>query len=151
MMRYAQPSNTRTLKLNLRFLMRNLTANSCRRKSHEKKEDRELMSAEGSQQPVAYVISAVEGFVDEATVRRYAELTGPAIQQYSGRFIVSNAEPVFVEGELLSGHLSMVAFPSMEHAQSWYDSPDYAEARALTPAAFRGRLLMFVEGLRPPK
>jgi uncharacterized protein (DUF1330 family) len=104
------------------------------------------MSVGESQQPVAYVISAVEGIVDEATVRRYAELTGLAIQHYGGRFIVSNAEPVVVEGELLSGHLSMVEFPSMEQAKSWYDSPEYAEARALTPTAFRGRLLMFVEG-----
>lgn len=98
--------------------------------------------------PVAYVISAVEGFVDEVTVRRYAELTGPAIEHFGGSFVVSNAEPVVVEGESPSGHLSMVEFPSIEHARAWYDSPEYAEARALTPAAFRGRILMFVEGVR---
>jgi uncharacterized protein (DUF1330 family) len=40
----------------------------------------------------------------------------------------------------------MVEFPSIEDAKAWYDSPEYAEARALTPAAFRGRVLMFVEG-----
>jgi len=99
----------------------------------------------GSHRPVAYVISAVEGFADEATVRRYAELAGPAIGHFSGRFMVSNAEPVVVEGQLLSRHLSMVEFPSIEHAKAWYDSPENAEARALTPAAFRGRVLMFVE------
>ncbi len=42
----------------------------------------------------------------------------------------------------------MVEFPSIEHANTWYDSPEYAEARAITPAAFRGRLLMFVEGVQ---
>jgi uncharacterized protein (DUF1330 family) len=98
------------------------------------------------QRPVAYVISAVEGFVDEVTVRRYAELAAPAIEHFGGRFIVSNAEPVVVEGESPSGHLSMVEFPSVEHAKAWYDSPEYAEARTLTPATFRGRVLMFVEG-----
>jgi len=101
-----------------------------------------------SQRPVAYVISAVEGFVDEVTVRRYAELAGPAIEHFGGRFIVSNAEPAFVEGESSSGHLSLVEFPSIEHAKAWYDSPEYAEARALTPVTFRGRLLMFVEGVK---
>jgi uncharacterized protein (DUF1330 family) len=40
----------------------------------------------------------------------------------------------------------MVEFPSMEDAKAWYNSPEYAEARDLTPAAFRGRLLIFVEG-----
>jgi uncharacterized protein (DUF1330 family) len=98
------------------------------------------------QRPVAYVISAVEGFADEATVRRYAELTGPAIEHFGGRFIISNAEPVIVEGESPSGHLSIVEFPSIEHAKAWYDSPEYAEARAITPATFRGRVLMFAEG-----
>jgi uncharacterized protein (DUF1330 family) len=99
------------------------------------------------QQPVAYVISAVDGFMDESTVKRYAELAGPAIEHFGGRFIVSNTEPVFVEGESSSNQLSMVEFPSMEDAKAWYDSPEYAEARDLTPAAFRGRLLIFVEGV----
>lgn len=106
-------------------------------------EDRENKS----QPPAAYVISAVEGFMDEATIRRYGELAGPAIEHFGGHFIVSNAEPVVVEGESLSRHLSMVEFPSIEVAKAWYDSPEYAEARALTPATFRGRLLTFVEGV----
>src|SRR6516164_5623154 len=100
-----------------------------------------------SQRPVAYVISAIEGFVDEATVRRYAELAGPAIARFGGRFVVSNAEPVVVECESPSAHLSMAEFRTIEDAQSWYDSPENAEARAITPAAFRGRVLMFVEGV----
>ena len=101
-----------------------------------------------SQRPVAYVISAIEGFADVATVMRYAELAGPAMERFGGRFIVSNAEPVVVEGESPSAHLSMVEFPTIEDAKSWYDSPGNAEARAITPAAFRGRVLMFVEGVK---
>jgi uncharacterized protein (DUF1330 family) len=97
--------------------------------------------------PVAYVISAVEGVADESTVKRYAELAGPAIEHFGGRFIVSNTEPVVVEGESPSNYLSMVEFPSMEDAKAWYYSPEYAEARDLTPAAFRGRLLIFAEGV----
>jgi uncharacterized protein (DUF1330 family) len=103
---------------------------------------------DGGYRPVAYAISAGEGFVNEAPVRRYAELAGPAIEHFGGRFVVSNAEPVVVEGESLSWHLSMVEFPSIEHAKTWYDSPENIEARALTPAAFRGRVLMFVEGVQ---
>jgi hypothetical protein len=49
--------------------------------------------ARRSRSPVAYVISAVEGFVDESAVKRYAELAGPAIEHFSGRFIVSNTWP----------------------------------------------------------
>jgi len=99
-----------------------------------------------SQGPVAYVISAIDGVVDDATVRRYAELTGPAIEHFRGRFIVSNSRPMIVEGESPSRHLSIVEFPSIEDARAWYDSPQYSEARALTPKTFLGRVLMFVEG-----
>jgi hypothetical protein len=52
--------------------------------------------------PLAYVISAVAGFADEEAARRYAELAGPAIARFGGRFIVSNAEPLLAEGESLS-------------------------------------------------
>ena len=104
------------------------------------------MSPETVQEPVAYVISAVEGFAHSATVRRYAELAGPAIEHYGGRFIASNAEPIIVEGESPLAHLSMVEFPSIEDAKAWCGSSEYAEARALTPAAFRGRVLMFCGG-----
>jgi uncharacterized protein (DUF1330 family) len=110
--------------------------------------DRGADRGDRSQQPVAYVISAVDGFVDESAVKRYAELAGPAIEHFGGRFIVSNTEPVVVEGELSSNHLSMVEFPSVEDAKAWYNSPEYAEARDLTPAAFSGRLLIFVEGVK---
>ena len=109
--------------------------------------DRGRDRADKVQHPVAYVISAVEGLVDESTVKQYAELAGPAIEHFGGRFIVSNTEPVVVEGESPSNYLSMVEFPSMEGARAWYNSPEYAAARDLTPAAFRGRLLMFVEGV----
>ena len=44
-----------------------------------------------AQQPVAYVISAVEGVLDVSTVKRYAELAGPAIEHFGGRFTASNA------------------------------------------------------------
>jgi hypothetical protein len=40
--------------------------------------------------------------------------------------IVSNSEPIIVEGESPSRHLSIVEFPSIEDAQAWYDSPEYA-------------------------
>jgi uncharacterized protein (DUF1330 family) len=99
-----------------------------------------------STQPAAYVISAIEGFTDEAAVRRFGELAKPAIERFGGEFIVSNAEAIVVEGESSSRRLSMIEFSSVEVAKAWYDSPEYAEARALTPSTFSGRLLIFVEG-----
>jgi uncharacterized protein (DUF1330 family) len=115
---------------------------------HEKEDD---MSPEGVEKPIAYVISSVEGFGDVATVKRYGSLAGSSIEQYGGRFVVSNIEPEIVEGESPSRHLSVVEFPSIEHARTWYDSPEYAAAREITPEAFVGRVLMFAEGITGPR
>jgi uncharacterized protein (DUF1330 family) len=97
--------------------------------------------------PVAYVISAVAGFADQEAVRRYAGLAGPAIARFGGRFLVADAEPLLVEGESPSRHLSMVEFASIDDAKAWYDSPGNAPARAVTAAAFTGRVLMFLPGV----
>jgi uncharacterized protein (DUF1330 family) len=74
------------------------------------------------------------------------ELTGPAIEHFGGRFTVSNSEPAIIEGSSSSRHLSIVEFPRGTTPRAWYDSPEYAEVRAMTPATFKGRVLMFVEG-----
>jgi uncharacterized protein (DUF1330 family) len=99
-----------------------------------------------TQAPLAYVISGVTGFADPLAVRQYAGLAGPAIEQFGGRFVVSNTRPNIVEGASALAHLSIVEFPSMDRARAWYDSPEYADARDLTPLAFEGRLLLFVRG-----
>jgi uncharacterized protein (DUF1330 family) len=105
------------------------------------------MPTEDEMRPVAYVISAIEKFEGEAMVRRYAELAGPAIEHFGGRFVVSNAEHVVVEGNSSARRISVVEFPSIGAAKAWYDSPEYAEARAITPTVFQGRVLSFVEGV----
>jgi uncharacterized protein (DUF1330 family) len=103
------------------------------------------------ERPTAHEISEVESFRDGATVKRYGSLAGPSIELYGGRFVVSNTQPVVVEGDSPSRHLSMVEFPSIEQARTWYDSPEYAEARKITPDAFVDRVLMFVEGITGPR
>lgn len=97
--------------------------------------------------PPAYVISAVHGFLDQEKVGRYAESAEPSIQQFGGHFVVSNAEPAVVEGETSARRVSMVVFPSMQAVKTWYASPEYAAARAVSPEAFDGRVLLLVEGL----
>ena len=106
------------------------------------------MSTEKSQIAPAYGIAFNEGILDEATANRYGELVVPIIEQYGGRFIIADTKPIVLEGKLPSGRLTMVEFPSMERAKAWYNSPEYAPVHALVPAAYSGRLIMFVEGLK---
>jgi uncharacterized protein (DUF1330 family) len=108
----------------------------------------EQLSTDKSKQSPAYGIAFNEGILDEATANRYGELVSPTIGKYGGHFIVADMEPTVLEGKLPSGRLTMVEFPSKEHAKAWYNSPDYAPAHALVPTAYRGRLLVIVEGIK---
>ena len=96
----------------------------------------------------AYSITEVE-VVDPEGARRYAELTGPAVERHGGEFLVLAAEPVVAEGEFpAERRVVVIRFPDMDALTTWYDSPDYAEARQMAATALRRRLV-FVPGLTP--
>jgi uncharacterized protein (DUF1330 family) len=94
----------------------------------------------------AYSITEVE-VLDPNAHRRYVEVAGAAVARYGGRFLVRGAEPTVAEGEWPSQQrVVIIEFPTMDRLRAWYDSPEYAPARALAPAALR-RQLLFVEGI----
>lgn len=95
----------------------------------------------------AYVISEVE-ILDAAQGRQYRELAAASIAMYGGRYVVRGAEPQVPEGEWPAAQrVVIVEFPTMEQAQRWYGSAEYAEALAIRQTALRRRLL-FVDGVR---
>lgn len=94
----------------------------------------------------AYSITEVE-VLDPDGAARYAELTGAAVARHGGRFLVLAAEPTVAEGEWPSRQrVVVIEFPSMGQLRRWYESADYAPARAIARTALRRRLL-FVEGI----
>lgn len=97
----------------------------------------------------AYSVTEVE-VLDEDGGRQYAELANAAVAQYGGRFLVLAAEPTAVEGDWPAHRrIVIIEFPSMEQLRAWYDSPEYAPARAIARTALRRRLL-FAEGVAVP-
>ena len=93
----------------------------------------------------AYSITEVE-VLDEDGARRYRELARAAVTHYGGRYLVLAATPTVAEGECPpEGRLVIIEFASMNQLRAWYDSPEYAPARALARTALRRRLL-FAEG-----
>ena len=94
----------------------------------------------------AYVISEVE-VLDQAQGQRYRELAAVSIGHYGGRYIVRGADPQVPEGSWVTDQrVVIVEFPTMEQLRDWYDSAEYAEARALRQTALSRRLL-FVQGV----
>jgi uncharacterized protein (DUF1330 family) len=104
---------------------------------------------EGGRKVAAYSITEVE-IIDEDGERRYTEMASAAVAHYGGHFLVPAAEPVVAEGGgwpgwPAGGRVVIIEFPSMDQLRAWYESPEYAPARAMAKTVL-DRRLMFVEG-----
>src|SRR4051794_39757105 len=93
----------------------------------------------------AYSITEVET-IDPEAAKQYVRLARAAVGHFGGRFLVLAATPTAAEGEWQDDRrLVVIEFADMATLRTWYDSAEYAPARALADKALRRRLL-FVEG-----
>jgi uncharacterized protein (DUF1330 family) len=65
---------------------------------------------------------------------------------FGGRFVVRGGQTEVLEGEWRPARLVLLEFPSVERARAWWNSPEYAEARALRQATSTGTLII-LEGV----
>ena len=82
----------------------------------------------------AYVVVQIE-IRDPAAYDRYKLLAPPSIAAYGGRYIARGGTTETLEGSWRPGRLVILEFPDMDTARAWWDSPEYAEAKALRQAA----------------
>ena len=93
----------------------------------------------------AYVAVQVEVH-DAASYERYKGLAPPSIAAYGGRYLVRGGATTTLEGDWSPARFVILEFPSAELAHRWWDSPEYAEAKALRHASASTQMLL-VEGL----
>ena len=93
----------------------------------------------------AYVIAEIE-ITDPATYEDYRKQVLAVVTKYGGRFIARGGRTETLEGGPSAKRVVLLEFPSLEQAQKWYGSPEYAPLIALRQRASRGRLIL-VEGL----
>jgi uncharacterized protein (DUF1330 family) len=93
----------------------------------------------------AYLISQIT-VRDPATYERYKELAPPSIAIYGGRYVVRGGATETLEGSWRPTRLVILEFPSVERARAWWDSPEYAAAKALRQACADTEMLL-VDGL----
>jgi len=79
---------------------------------------------------------------DPEVYEAYKALSTAAAQRYGGRFVVRGGPVEALEGEWPSARYVLLEFPDRSAAQHWYDSPEYAAARAVRQRASAGRLLL---------
>ena len=95
----------------------------------------------------AYVINDME-ITDPQRFEEYRRLSPPTVAAYGGRFLARGGAVTALEGEWQPRRLVMLEFPSVDQAQAWLDSPEYAPARRLRQLSARSRMVL-IEGLPP--
>jgi len=92
----------------------------------------------------AYVVVSVD-VKDPARYEDYKKMVPPTLTPYGGRFIVRGGKVQSREGSWVPTRFVVLEFPSVERANAWYDSPEYAPAKALRWATSSADLII-VEG-----
>jgi uncharacterized protein (DUF1330 family) len=92
----------------------------------------------------AYVVVQIT-VNDPDTYSRYKDLAPPAIAAYRGRYLLRGGTVKTLEGTWDPGRFVILEFPDGESAQAWWDSPEYAEAKALRQSCAHTEMIL-VEG-----
>jgi len=82
---------------------------------------------------------------DGQALQEYLDLSQLTLKPYGGRFHVQAGKLEVLEGEWEPEVIIIAEFPSMEKAQEWYKSPDYAPALRIKDQAIN-RSMILVEG-----
>lgn len=72
-----------------------------------------------------YLIANVD-VRDSEGFERYRQAVTPVIAKFGGRYLVRGGEVRNVEGDLGISRLVVLEFPTLEDAERFYRSPDYA-------------------------
>ena len=93
----------------------------------------------------AYVIVDVK-INDPENYARYRPLVPATLEAYGGRFVVRGGALQSLEGDWAPERMVVMEFPSVEQARKWWNSPEYAPAKALRQRSADTRMLV-VEGV----
>ncbi len=93
----------------------------------------------------AYVIADID-VQDPVRYADYRALVPASIEAYGGRFLARGGKVESLEGPWQPKRTVILEFPSVERAKAWWDSEEYAPAKALRRSASQGSLIL-LEGL----
>ncbi len=104
------------------------------------------MSEQTSAGP-GYVLVDIE-VKDADSYERYKAMAQASVEAFGGRYIVRGGRTEVLEGEWPTHRFVVLEFPSVARAREWWESGDYAPAKALRQASASTRMLL-VEGYAP--
>ncbi len=77
-----------------------------------------------------YIVADIE-VTDPGEYQKYAQQTAATLERYGGKFLVRGGQPETLEGDRNSKRVVIIEFPSVEHAKSWYNSPEYSAIKGM--------------------
>lgn len=92
-----------------------------------------------------YILIDLE-ITDPAGFQEYLKLAAPTVKQYGGKVIIGGATSETLEGDWHPRLLSVGEFESVEQAMRWYNSEEYAPAKALRYKAANNKAIV-VQGI----
>ena len=92
----------------------------------------------------AYLIAQVE-VTDPKAYEPYRPLAAASIARHGGKYVVRGGKTESLEGAPPQ-RVVVLEFPTMEAAQKFYHSPDYAEAKKIRQGASKAQIFL-VEGM----
>ena len=95
----------------------------------------------------AYLIALID-VKDPEAYRAYVARSPAVIAKYGGRFLARGGQSVTLEGDAVASRIVLLEFPTLEHAKTFYASPEYQEAKQLRAGAAVGRFFA-VQGVDP--
>jgi len=96
----------------------------------------------------AYIMVQIKFKSLDEAINRYAQFAVPTLQKYQGQMIAGSPSPTQLEGNWDGNWAAVLRFPSIEAAETWYNSEDYKplkELRIHELQAEEGRVLMLQE------
>jgi uncharacterized protein (DUF1330 family) len=93
----------------------------------------------------AYVVVEID-VADPVRYESYKAMVPPSLEAFGGRFRVRGGKVETLEGDWSPKRFVIVEFPSVEKAKAWWESAEYAEAKALRQATAKTQMIV-VEGL----
>jgi uncharacterized protein (DUF1330 family) len=97
--------------------------------------------------PVSAIMISDITVLSEEAFQAYRAHAAKVIGQYGGRYLARNGEVRLLEGQWQPRAVVVVEFPSLEQAEAWYRSPEYAHALEIRDIALT-RNLILVDGYR---
>ena len=86
---------------------------------------------------------------DRGALREYLKLSEHTLAPYSGKFHVQAGDLTVIEGDWNPTVIIIAEFPSVDMANAWYSSDEYAAALKVKSRAM-DRNMILVKGIKHP-